>query len=97
MVVAMIGSFHDRMTEAVFHGRCPKDFPADLFKAARRRLVALDAATSLDDLRIPTSNRLHALERDRFGQHAIAVNDQFRICFVWTASGPQRVEFTDYH
>jgi proteic killer suppression protein len=78
----MIRSFHDRLTEAVFLGRCPKGFPADLFKAARRRLVALDAAASLDDLRIPTSNRLHRLERDRAGQHAIAVNDQLRICFV---------------
>jgi proteic killer suppression protein len=87
-VVAMIRRFHDRITEAVFRGRCPKGFPADLFKAARRRLIALDAATSLDDLKIPASNRLHALARDRSGQHSIAVNDQFRICFVWTESGP---------
>ncbi|BCM88121.1 MULTISPECIES: type II toxin-antitoxin system RelE/ParE family toxin [Methylobacterium] len=93
----MIQSFHDRMTEAVFRGRCPKGFPADLFKAARRRLIALDGATSLDDLKIPTSNRLHPLTADRAGQHAIAVNAQFRICFVWTDAGPERVEFTDYH
>ncbi|TGE00998.1 type II toxin-antitoxin system RelE/ParE family toxin [Methylobacterium nonmethylotrophicum] len=92
-----IRSFHHRLTEPVFRGRCPEGFPADLFKAARRRLVAPDAATSLDDLKVPTSNRLHALERDRAGQHAIAVNDQFRICVVWTASGPERVEFTDCH
>ncbi len=60
-------SFHDRMTEAVFRGRCPKGFPADLFKAARRRLIALDGATALDDLKIPTSNRLHPLTADRPG------------------------------
>ncbi len=69
----MIQSFHDRMTEDVFRGRCPKGFPADLFKAARRRLIALDGATALDDLKIPTSNRLHPLTADRAGQHAIAV------------------------
>jgi toxin HigB-1 len=78
-------------------GLVPEGFPADLFKAARRRLIALDGATSLDNLKIPTSNRLHPLERDRAGQHAIAVNSQFRICFVWTETGPERVEFTDYH
>jgi toxin HigB-1 len=92
----MIRSFYDRQTESVFRGLCPKGFPAELFRAARRRLIALDAATSLDDLKIPISNRLHPLGRDRDGQHAIAVNDQFRICFVWSEARPERVEFTDY-
>ena len=57
----------------------------------------LNSATTLDDLKVPASNRLHLLGRDRAGQHAIAVNDQFRLCFVWTDAGPERVEFTDYH
>jgi proteic killer suppression protein len=93
----MIRSFYDRATEAVFMGRCPKGFPADLFKVARRKLTALNAAAALDDLKAPPSNRLHPLDRDRAGQHAIAVNDQFRLCFIWTDAGPERVEFTDYH
>ena len=89
--------FRDKVTEAVHQGRCPKRFPADLFKAARRRIGAVLAATSLDDLKAPSSNRLHALERDRAGQHTISVNDQFRICFVWTEAGAREIEFTDYH
>ena len=93
----MIQSFYDRLTEAVAQGRAPKGFPPDLFKAARRKLAILDKANSLDDLKAPPSNRLHALKEDRAGQHAIAVNDQFRLCFVWTDAGPERVEFTDYH
>ncbi|MBX9934731.1 MAG: type II toxin-antitoxin system RelE/ParE family toxin [Methylobacterium sp.] len=93
----MIRSFYDRATEAVFIGRCPKGFPADLFRAARRKLTTLNAAATLDDLKAPPSNRLHPLDRDSAGQHAIAVNDQFRLCFIWTDAGPERVEFTDYH
>lgn len=92
-----IQSFHDRLTEAVYQGRCPKGFPVDLLKSARRKLALLDAAVSLDDLKLPPSNHLHALKKDRAGQHAIAVNDQFRLCFIWTEAGPKRVEFTDYH
>jgi proteic killer suppression protein len=57
----------------------------------------LDAALSLDDLRSPPANRLEALRGDRAGQHSIRVNDQFRICFVWTSKGPDGVEFVDYH
>lgn len=75
----------------------PKGFPADLFKSTRRKLAMLDAAMSLDDLKLPPSNRLHPLKDDRTGQHAIAVNDQFRLCFIWTEAGAERVEFTDYH
>lgn len=93
----MILDFYDRTTQAVFNGRCPKGFPQDLFNAARRKLTQLNGATSLSDLKSPSSNNLHPLTGNRAGQHAIAVNDQFRICFVWTASGPTRVEFTDYH
>lgn len=92
-----IQSFHDSLTEAVAQGRRPRGFPADLFRVTQRKLAALNAAEILDDLRSPPGNRLHALERDRLGQHAIRINDQFRLCFVWTEAGPERVEFTDYH
>jgi proteic killer suppression protein len=93
----LIRSFKDDLTEAAFHGRAAKGFPADLLKVARRKLRYLHAAQTLDDLRAPPGNRLEALRRDRAGQHSIRVNDQFRICFRWTAEGPEDVEFTDYH
>jgi proteic killer suppression protein len=57
----------------------------------------LDAAISLNDLRIPPANRLEALVSDRAGQHSIRVNDQYRVCFTWTADGPAHVECVDYH
>jgi proteic killer suppression protein len=63
----------------------------------RRKLRYLNAAAELDDLRVPPGNRLEALKADRAGQYSIRINDQFRICFVWTAEGPKDVEFTDYH
>jgi toxin HigB-1 len=93
----VIRSFKDRVTEAVFGGRCPKGFPTDVFPIARRKLGMLDAAPSLDALRVPPGNRLEALKNDRKGQHSIRVNDQWRICFRWTASGPMDVEVVDYH
>lgn len=85
------------MTEAVFNGQRPKGFPSDLLGVARRRLLMLHAAPSLDSLRVPPGNRLHPLTGDRAGQHAIRINDQFRLCFRWTDAGPQDVEITDYH
>ena len=85
------------MTEAVYQGDSPKGFPADLVKAARRKLGYLDGAVDLNDLRSPPGNRLEALGRDRDGQHSIRVNDQFRVCFFWTDEGPKDVEITDYH
>jgi proteic killer suppression protein len=93
----MIKSFKGRMTETVYQGESPKGFPADLLKAARRKLGYLDAAVDLNDLRSPPGNRLEALGRDRDGQHSIRVNDQFRVCFIWTDEGPKDVEITDYH
>ncbi|HEY5279340.1 MAG TPA: type II toxin-antitoxin system RelE/ParE family toxin [Pseudolabrys sp.] len=85
------------MTEAVFDGLCPKGFPIQIFAAARRKLEALDAAEQLKDLRIPPANRLELLRGDRKGQHSIRINEQWRICFRWTASGPADVEIVDYH
>ena len=93
----MIRSFRNSLTEDAFNGVVKKGFPADLIKIARRKLRYLDAAMVLDDLKAPPGNRLEPLRGSRAGQHSIRVNDQFRICFVWTAEGPADVEFLDYH
>ena len=93
----MIQSFRDRRTLAVFLGRLPKGFPADVANAGRRKLRLLHAATQLDDLRSPPGNRLEALTGDRAGQHSIRVNDQWRLCFVWSEGNAHRVEIVDYH
>lgn len=85
------------MTAAVFEGRSPKGFPADLVRVARRKLRMVDAAAILDDLRAPPGNRLEALGGDRAGQHSIRVNDQWRVCFVWADGGADEVEIVDYH
>jgi toxin HigB-1 len=93
----MIRGFKDKRTEAIFKGQQPKGFPPDLFKAARRKLETINAASTLSDLRRPVGNKLHPLTRDRAGQYAIRINDQFRVCFRWTKTGPDEVEITDYH
>ena len=93
----MIRNFRDKTAEAVFNGESPKGFPADLVKVARRKLRYLNAAHDLDDLRSSPGNRLEELAGDRKGQHSIRVNDQFRVCFVWTSEGPAEVEIVDYH
>lgn len=64
---------------------------------AMRKLAMLNRAGRLDDLRVPPGNRLEALKGDRAGQYSMRVNDQFRLCFVWTAEGPEYVETVDYH
>ncbi len=93
----MIQSWKSEAARQVFEGRIPKGFPSDLVKAARRRLERLNAATGVEDLRTPPGHRLHRLDGDRSGQWSISVNDQFRICFVWSAGGPEQVEIVDYH
>jgi proteic killer suppression protein len=93
----MIQSWKGKHVEQVFKGENPKGFPADLLAVTRRRLQAIDAAIAVEDLRTPPGNRLHQLSQDRAGQWSISVNDQFRICFEWGPSGPENVEFTDYH
>ena len=93
----MIVSWKSPAAREVFEGRVPKGFPADLGKATRRRLGYLHAAARLEDLRSPPGNQLHALPGDREGQHSISVNDEFRICLLWTVEGPAEVEFVDYH
>ena len=93
----MIQSFKDERTRAAFEGVASKGFPADLLAVTRRKLGYLNAAATLNDLRAPPGNRLEALRGDRHGQYSIRVNDQWRICFVWTVEGPKEVEFVDYH
>ena len=97
----MIRSFRDKGTEDVFQGvgskAARKAMPQTLAAVARRKLDQLNQSARLEDLKAPPNNRLEALKADRKGQHSIRINDQYRICFVWTASGPERVEITDYH
>lgn len=97
----MIVSFKDRGTEDVFNGlntkAARKTCPESLWKVASRKLDQLDSVTTLAELRIPPGNRLEALFGDRRGQHSIRINDQYRICFVWSDPGPDDVEIVDYH
>ena len=82
--------------EALSSGRPVRRFVA-FESVARRKLRQLEIAGRLDDLRVPPGNWLEALRGDRAGQHSIRVNDQFRVCFTWTAAGPRDVEIVDYH
>jgi proteic killer suppression protein len=92
----VILSFKCRDTQALFDAGGTRRFKA--FEAiAERKLAMLDAARTLEFLRSPPGNRLEALRGDRRGQHSIRINDQWRICFVWTDAGPQDVEIVDYH
>ena len=93
----MIQGWKTKEAKTVFEGGTPKGFPSDLAKSVRRRLAQLNAARVLEDLKTPPGNRLHPLTADRQGQWSISVNDQFRICFIWTENGPDAVEFVDYH
>jgi toxin HigB-1 len=92
-----IRSFHDKVTEAVYEGKCPKGFPADLVKVGRRKLRMIEAAKELSDLNSPPGNKLHPPKDDRAGQHAIWVNRRVRVCFIWKDAGAERVEIIDYH
>lgn len=93
----MIKSFADRDTEALFQRRPVRRFPAGLLRTMLRKLVAVDAAEALEDLRVPPGNRLEKLKGDRAGQHSIRVNDQWRICFRWKEGDAYEVEIVDYH
>lgn len=92
----MIKTFQCADTEALSNGRRVKRF-VRIESIARRKLRQLQIAGRLDDLRVPPGNRLEALKGDRTGQHSIRVNDQFRVCFRWTAAGAEDVEIVDYH
>ena len=93
----MIVSFADSNTAKVWQRESVKKFGSELQRAAYRRLLILDAADYLNDLRRPPGNRLEALQGNRDGQHSIRINDQWRICFRWTAAGAEDVEIVDYH
>jgi proteic killer suppression protein len=97
MLWVVIRSFRDGITERLWSRQRVKRFDSRIQRVALRKLVMLDAAEVLDDLRIPPGNRLEALRGDRAGQHSIRINQQWRICFVWTAAGPEDVEIVDYH
>jgi toxin HigB-1 len=91
-----IQSFACPDTGALFNRERTGRF-AGIQSVARRKLEQLEWAARLQDLRIPPGNRLEALQGDRKGQHSIRINDQFRVCFVWTKDGPKEVEIVDYH
>ena len=92
----MIRSFKDPDTEALFNGKRVKRF-INIERVATRKLQMLDDAVDLSDLAMPPANRLEALKGDRRGQYSIRINDQWRICFVWTKTGAEQVEIVDYH
>ena len=93
----MIRTFKCRDTERIWDMQPARRFPAEVHRAARRKLVMLDAAQAVQDLRLPPGNRLEALKGDRTGQYSIRVNDQYRLCFVWNGRDAEDVELVDYH
>ena len=97
----MIESFNDRASEDIFNGvnskAARKVCPQILWRIASRKLDLLDSVRELDELKVPPGNRLERLVGNRIGEYSIRINDQYRICFVWSKSGPSNVEITDYH
>jgi proteic killer suppression protein len=91
-----IRSFRCSDTEALYEGRSPRRF-RNVEIVAQRKLQMLDDAAELRDMKSPPGNRLEALSGDRAGQHSVRINDQWRLCFVWTDVGPENVEIVDYH
>jgi proteic killer suppression protein len=95
-IFVMIKSFADKDTERLWNRQHARSIPTDVQRRARRKLLMLNAAESLQDLRSPPGNRLEELRGDRKGQHSIRVNEQFRVCFVWKGSDAYELEVTDY-
>jgi proteic killer suppression protein len=93
----MIKTFEDKHTREIYVKGKSKRIAPDIFKRAIRQLEYIDLATCLEDLKVPPSNRLHALKGDRKGQYAILINDQWRVCFKFIDSDAYDVEITDYH
>lgn len=94
----MIVSFKSDETRLIFDGLASRHYPPDIQRIALRKLLLLDAATSVNDLRVPPGNRLEKLVGDRKRQHSICINAQWRICFIWTdENNADHVEIVDYH
>lgn len=93
----MIISFASRETELIWSGRRSRKLPGDIQSIALRKLRMLNQARVLSDLGIPPANRLEALRGSRAGQHSVRINDQWRLCFAWSANGVSDVEIVDYH
>jgi proteic killer suppression protein len=93
----VIKTFADKVAKAVFEDVPIKGIGHDIRRSARKKLLMLDRAVSLEDLRVPRNNRLETLKGNRAGQHSIRINDQFRVCFVWRDGDAYEVEVTDYH
>ncbi|MEA2885552.1 MAG: toxin HigB [Bradyrhizobium sp.] len=98
-VLTVIRSFKGKFAELILQGRTvPKGFPANLARAARRKLIMVDSADFLEALNSPPGNRLEALKGDLAGKHSIRINDQWRVvAFLWTDAGPEEVQIVDYH
>ena len=92
----MIRSFKCKQAKALSKGQRIKQF-VNIANVARRKLRQLEIANQLEDLRVPPGNHLERLKGDRFGQHSIRINDQWRVCFYWTNAGAKDVEIVDYH
>lgn len=93
----MIRSFASRDTERLWRRERVRSLDPRIQRVALRKLRQVGSAAALEELRVPPGNRLEALRGDRAGQHSIRINDQWRICFVWTDAGPEEVEIVDYH
>jgi len=93
----VLRSFGDKETERVWQRQRVRKLDGDVQRAALRKLLILDAAETLDDLRVPPGNRLEKLKGNRSGSYSVRINQQWRICFSWTDAGPEDVEIVDYH
>lgn len=93
----MIKSFRCRETERIFNREFSRKLPHDIQRVAYRKLLMLNRAQTLNDLKVPPNNQLEALGKDRRGQHSIRINKQWRICFVWKNNEAHDVEIVDYH
>lgn len=93
----MIKSTKGKLIEKLISGASLKGFPPDLVRRAERRVAQIDAAKTLEDLRVPPSNHLEKLAGDRQGQHSIRINQQWRVCFKWEGEDAFHVEIVDYH
>jgi len=93
----MIKSFKCAETEKIFDREFSKKLPQNIQRAAYKKLLMLNRAQNLNDLKVPPNNRLEALDKDRRGQHSIRINDQWRVCFIWRDNEAHDVEIVDYH